>query len=103
MKSRNDILTYFKDYISQMPLHLIKEIHISGIKRLSNGAWVDAHEEIGDRELEALRLLFQSMGKTPADGIPITLEYSKDMDRIPDQLVRLRRISRDRTKMIHEV
>ncbi len=103
LKIQNDILKYYKDYISKMPLPLIKEIHISGIKRLSNGSWADAHCEIGERELEALKLLLESMDKARADSVPITLEYSKDMDKIPNQLVRLRRISKNNAEMTYEV
>ncbi len=90
LKKRNDLFEYFKIYISQMPLTLIREIHISGITRLSNGVWVDSHMIIGEKELTGLEILLNSLHDNSEKYIPITLEYSRDMDKITYQLDTLR-------------
>ena len=73
-----------------MPLKLIREIHISGIKRLTDGIWVDFHKEIGDLELEGLKIILEAASKSADNFIPLTLEYSRDLGTITDQLNTLR-------------
>ncbi len=90
LKKRNDLFKYFKIYISQMPLTLIREIHISGITRLSNGVWVDSHMIIGEKELTGLKILLNSLHDNSEENMPITLEYSRDMSKITYQLDTLR-------------
>ncbi len=89
LRKKNDLLHYFERYISKMPLSLIKEIHISGISRLSNGVWVDSHGEIGKVELKAIETLLDLIIYDKED-IPIILEYSRDTNRIPCQIDTLR-------------
>jgi len=79
-----DLIRCFQTYIRQMPLELIREIHISGIKRLSNGVFVDAHNEISETELEALALLLKTIQNNSVDPVPVTLEYSRDIQKIPE-------------------
>jgi uncharacterized protein (UPF0276 family) len=90
-KSEKDLLGYFRTYISQMPLKLVKEIHISGIARTRSGVWVDAHNEIGELEIKALAILLQQTRENGSVDIPITLEYSRREEKIPLMLDTLRR------------
>jgi hypothetical protein len=85
-----DLLNNFHGYVSQMPLSLVREIHISGISRLQNGAWVDSHLEIGEMELKALEILIEMMGKNKENSIPVTLEYSRSTNKIQEQIVTLK-------------
>jgi len=82
-EQEKDILECYENYLSQMPLDLVEEIHLSGILRLDSGVWVDAHREIGSRELEALKLLQQ---KIPHQNLSITLEYYSDSEQAIEQL-----------------
>ncbi len=90
-KSEKDLLGYYKTYISQMPLKLVKEIHISGISRTRSGVWVDAHNEIGELEITALTILLQRIREKGLVDIPITLEYTRREEKIPLMLDTLRR------------
>jgi hypothetical protein len=90
-KSEKDLLGYFRTYISQMPLKLVKEIHISGIARTRSGVWVDAHNEIGELEIKALAILLQQTRENGSVDIPITLEYTRREEKIPLMLDTLRR------------
>jgi len=85
-----DPLTSFKRYIDELPLRMVREIHISGIKRLPGGIWVDFHKEIGDLELKGLKIILDTMPKSTGNYIPLTLEYSKDLSKIKNQLNTLR-------------
>jgi hypothetical protein len=90
-KSEKDLLGYYSTYISQMPLELLKEIHISGISRTRSGVWIDAHNEIGELEINALAILLQQIGEDRSADIPITLEYTRKEEKIPLMLDTLRR------------
>jgi hypothetical protein len=85
-----DPLTSFRKYIDQLPLRLIREIHISGVKRLPGGIWVDFHKEIGDLELKGLKIILDTMPENKDNYIPLTLEYSRDSSKITNQLNTLR-------------
>lgn len=85
-----DPLTSFKRYIDELPLRLIREIHISGIKRLPGGIWVDFHKEIGDLELNGLKIILDTVPESTEKYIPLTLEYSRDLSKITHQLNTLR-------------
>jgi uncharacterized protein (UPF0276 family) len=74
-----------------MPLELLKEIHISGISRTRSGVWIDAHNEIGELEINALAILLQQIGEDRSADIPITLEYTRKEEKIPLMLDTLRR------------
>jgi uncharacterized protein (UPF0276 family) len=95
LSDRNNILGYFKTYISKMPLSLIKEVHISGITRLPNGVWADSHKEIGNLELNALKIILEQIQGMKDRGIPITLEYKNDYRLIPGQLEKIRDVYAD--------
>jgi len=84
-----DIIQYFTAYLSSMPIQLVKEIHVSGISRLSEGVWVDAHIEIGPREMSALGKLLNMLGER---NIPITLEYYRSSQKALEQLEMLHRM-----------
>jgi uncharacterized protein (UPF0276 family) len=80
---------FFKTYIRQMPLSLIREIHISGISRREDGVWVDAHNKIGSLELHALKTVFEEGALSPC-GVPITLEYGREPEMIVPQIEMIR-------------
>jgi hypothetical protein len=84
------LLSCFKRYTAEMPLGLIREIHISGVERMPEGVWVDSHKEIGDLELKAFKIILEAAGKTNRENIPLTLEYSRDVSKITGQLNMLR-------------
>jgi uncharacterized protein (UPF0276 family) len=82
-EGEKDILECYKNYLSLMPLDLVEEVHLSGILCLDSGVWVDAHREIGRRELEAFELL---LGKIPPRNLSITLEYYRNSETAIEQL-----------------
>jgi uncharacterized protein (UPF0276 family) len=86
-----DLLRYFRTYIDLMPLGLVREIHLSGIRRTGEGVWVDAHEEVGELELEALWILLHHDAMEDDDDMPVTLEYARKPDRILPQIERIRK------------
>jgi uncharacterized protein (UPF0276 family) len=85
-----DPLTSFRKYIDQLPLRLIREVHISGIKRLPSGIWVDFHKEIGNLELKGLKIILDTIPESKDNYIPLTLEYSRDLSKITNQINTLR-------------
>jgi len=85
-----DIFRYFADYVSRMPLHLVREIHISGPTRLANGMWVDSHREVGETELRALKIVLDVLKVKGVEYLPVTLEYAKDLRKVIPQVARLR-------------
>ena len=85
-----DLLLYYTNYINQMPLEQVHEIHISGVLRTEQGVWVDAHNEVSELELEALRILLHHDSLRGRKGIPITLEYVRKPDLIVPQLEMIR-------------
>jgi uncharacterized protein (UPF0276 family) len=80
------LLGYYDLYIKQMPLHLIREIHISGIGRNTQGVYIDTHREIGELELTALDYVLDTPLGMQADAVPITLEYTRSEQNIIPQL-----------------
>ena len=80
---------FYSHYIRLLPLHLTREIHISGIHRNDQGVYVDAHNEIGALELEALRRVLDSTSNIAAET-PVTLEYAGVEENIIPQLRELR-------------
>jgi hypothetical protein len=91
LKDLDDVLHAFETYISRMPLHLVREIHLSGASRLPNGMWVDSHREIGETELAALKILLEGLKKTGVEYLPVTLEYTGDARNVTPQITRLRK------------
>jgi len=92
LKHKNALLDYFENYISMLPLSVIEEIHISGIARYPNGVWVDAHKEVGQKELDALALLLEKLPGVRRNPIPITLEYIRKPGLIPRQIEHIRAV-----------
>jgi hypothetical protein len=86
----NKLLDFFSGYIDQMPLSLIEEIHLSGIIRTSQGVWVDAHNEVGELELDALWILLSHDAVRGRTDIPVTLEYGRDWRSVSPQMKRIR-------------
>jgi hypothetical protein len=80
----------FEGYLDRMPLTLVREIHLSGITRISRGIWADAHNEIGELELGALRALLTREELLGKHSIPVTLEYVRDWRKIAPQIGRIR-------------
>ncbi len=89
-RGSENLLDFFRGYMDQMPLPLIREIHISGIQRAGSGVYVDAHNEISSLELQALDILMNHRLFQSRDSVPITLEYSRDAGRIVPQIQILR-------------
>jgi len=85
-----DLLRAYRAYIDQMPLDLIREIHLSGIHRTGEGVWVDAHDEVGELELEALRILLHHHALREDENLAVTLEYNRKPDRIRPQIEKIR-------------
>jgi uncharacterized protein (UPF0276 family) len=85
-----NILTHFQAYLEKMPISLIRELHISGVGMLENGVFVDAHNEIGELELEALKLVLELVKGKGTKHVYVTLEYNKEIPRIMPQLLILR-------------
>lgn len=98
LKHKDALLDYFGDYISQLPLSAVEEIHISGITRLPSGVWVDSHKEVGQRELDALALFLENLPGLRKKSVPITLEFSRTPDLIPRQIEQIRAV---RAGMLH--
>jgi hypothetical protein len=87
----DDVFQAFRSYLSLMPLGLVRELHLSGALRLPSGMWVDAHREIGETELAALKILLEELRKAGVEYLPATLEYTRDARKLAPQLARLRR------------
>lgn len=83
-------IQYFRMYITQLPLELVREVHISGAGRLPSGVFVDTHRELSDTEMEALKVLFTLIDGNESDTLPVTLEYTRSMSSIPLILRKLR-------------
>lgn len=83
-------LQHFRTYITQLPLELIREVHISGAGRLPSGVFVDTHRELSDTEMKALKILFTLINGNESDTLPVTLEYTRSMSSIPLILRKLR-------------
>jgi uncharacterized protein (UPF0276 family) len=92
LKDLDNVFEAFATYLSHMPLRLVREIHISGASRLSNGMWVDSHREIGPTELTALKILLEELKKAGVEYPPVTLEYAGDAREVKPQIARLRKL-----------
>ena len=73
-----------KRYFRSLPLFRVREVHASG-SRLREGAMVDAHEALQDEDWEALAFV---LARTEPEVV--TLECTKDKEKLRDQLQRLR-------------
>jgi uncharacterized protein (UPF0276 family) len=85
------IAAYFLDrdiyeYLDQLPLHRIVQIHTSG-PRVIAGDLRDAHEALQDEDYELISWLLEFIQPRV-----VTLEYIKDEATLRDQLNRLRQI-----------
>jgi hypothetical protein len=85
-----DLLHAYRAYIDKMPLDLVREIHLSGIHRTEEGVWLDAHEEVGELELEALHILLHHPTLRKDGDTAVTLEYNRKPDRIRPQIEKIR-------------
>jgi hypothetical protein len=85
------LLDFYDTYIERMPLHLIREIHLSGIGRDTQGVYIDTHREIGELELKALDRVLDAIPGTLVESVPITLEYTRNEQNIIPQLITLKR------------
>ena len=88
--SSDCVLDFYDTYLGHLPLDLIRELHISGIRRCSNGVYVDAHREIGVLEIEALDRVLMHVSLPDKVSLPVTLEYTGHKDRTMAQLELLR-------------
>jgi len=74
------------DYIAALPLERLVEVHVSGTS-LRDGQMVDSHEPLADEDADLLSwLLARSAPQV------VTLEYARDVEALPDQIRRLRRL-----------
>ncbi|MHB8624766.1 MAG: multinuclear nonheme iron-dependent oxidase [Aggregatilineales bacterium] len=73
-----------RDYLAELPLSQVKQIHISG-PRWQGNTLVDAHEASLD---EVYAILGEVLGQTKPSAL--TLEYARDGQVLVDQLQRLR-------------
>jgi uncharacterized protein (UPF0276 family) len=78
-----------KDYLSQLPLELTKQIHLAGVRRdVKNGRLYDAHESLTEEDYE---LLAWALRRTQPKLV--TLEYFReDSEALKTQLTRLRQL-----------
>lgn len=67
----------FERYIRHLPLHLVEELHISGIGRMEDGTWVDTHGMAGETELNALAVVLHAMGTDRK--VSITIEHDTNL------------------------
>ena len=75
-----------KDYLAELPLERVKQLHVSA-PRLAGNILVDVHERLGEADYD---LLAYTLGKT--EPWAVTLEYGKDEDALQKQLVRLQEL-----------
>lgn len=73
-----------RDYLAELPLSQVKQIHISG-PRWQGNMLVDAHESLLD---EDYTILVEVLNQ--AKPLALTLEYARDGQALIDQLQRLR-------------
>jgi uncharacterized protein (UPF0276 family) len=73
-----------EDYLQQLPLGRVVEIHVSG-PRHESGAWLDCHEPLQDEDFALLEWLLQR-----TQPRVVTLEYWKDPARVREQVLRLK-------------
>lgn len=74
------------DYLSDLPLKRVVQVHISG-PRIRGGRLVDAHEPLQDADYALLDFV---LGQTQPQVV--TLEYIREREALRDQLFRLRGI-----------
>lgn len=67
-------------YLSGMPLHLVRELHISGIGQRDDGTYVDTHRVVGETELAALISVLDYL--TAGGDISITIEHDTNLPRL---------------------
>jgi uncharacterized protein (UPF0276 family) len=76
-----------EEYLLQLPLHRVRQIHLSGVRRV-DGKLQDAHETLVE---EDYRLLSWALTRTKPDVV--TLEYFKaDQEALREMLTRLRQV-----------
>jgi uncharacterized protein (UPF0276 family) len=73
-----------QDYLQQLSLGRVVEIHVSG-PRYESGAWWDCHEALQDEDFALLEWLLQR-----TQPQVVTLEYWKHPARVRDQVLRLK-------------
>jgi len=79
------------EYIQQLPLDRVVEIHTSGPGRQQNGTLIDKHCEMLSEDYE---LLNWASAQTPVQLV--TLEYIKDQDGLYRQLLKLSHLIRQK-------
>ena len=77
-----------RDYVQELPLDRLVEIHVSGPRpAASDGRLVDAHESLQEKDYALLEWVLNL-----TRPMAISLEYWRDGARLEEQLVRLRHI-----------
>jgi uncharacterized protein (UPF0276 family) len=79
-----NLLDCFARYIDRMPLHLARELHISGIKKMDGGPYLDAHQVVGDMELRALAMVLEALEGVPR--LSITIEHHTSVPSLIDAI-----------------
>ena len=76
------------DYIQELPLDRLVEIHVSGPRQArNNGHWVDAHESMQEDDYDLLEWVLGL-----ARPLAVSLEYWRDGALLKEQLLCLRKI-----------
>jgi len=77
-----------RDYVRQLPLDRLVEIHISGPRPVEgNGQLIDVHQSLREEDYALLAWVLE-MARPEA----VTLEYSRGAALLKEQLLRLRRL-----------
>jgi len=76
-----------REYLTQLPLHRLVEIHVSGPRPIKGGRLVDAHQSLQEQDYSLLKWVL-SRARPQA----VTLEYWRDATLLQEQLLHLRRL-----------
>ncbi len=74
-------------YLSALPLDLVREVHISGMRKQKNGSYYDAHETIGEDEKYWLQWILDH-----CNPHFVNLEYYQNQEKLTVQLEELSKI-----------
>ena len=73
-----------EDYLGQLPLERVRQLHISG-PRSRDGVLFDAHESLLDEDYALLEWVLRR-----TQPLALTLEYNREEAGLREQLIRLR-------------
>ena len=76
-----------EDYLGQLPLERVRQLHISG-PRLRDGVLFDAHEPLLDVDYALLEWVLRR-----TQPLALTLEYNREEAELCEQIIRLRAVA----------